>query len=127
MVVKSPTAVLYALTKDDYLKLITYEQGARRHLFFQYISRIPMFKSLSMQNKVRIADGFRVCRLPAEAVLSQQGKPVEWLYLIMSGSVKMTGQTTNSDSTTHPHNNTSVSCDRSKSLGNSTTPLNKHS
>ncbi|KPA75322.1 putative protein kinase [Leptomonas pyrrhocoris] len=84
-----PTTV-YALTKVDYQKLVIHEKDARRYMFLQYVNQCDLFKGLSPPTKMRLADSFRVCRLRKGAKLTEQGAPVQWMYLLMSGTVRMT-------------------------------------
>ncbi|KAG5506771.1 hypothetical protein GH5_05985 [Leishmania sp. Ghana 2012 LV757] len=86
----TPTVVLYALNKVDYQKLVIHEKDARRYMFLQYVNECVLFKGLSPHIKVRLADSLRVCRLRQGAKLTEQGAPVEWMYLLMSGNVCMT-------------------------------------
>ncbi|KAG5479998.1 hypothetical protein LSCM1_06417 [Leishmania martiniquensis] len=85
----TPTVVLYALQKVDYQKLVIHEKDARRYMFLQYVNECVLFKGLSPHIKMRLADSFRVCRLRQGAKLTEQSAPVEWMYLLMSGSVCM--------------------------------------
>lgn len=85
----APT-VVYALTKMDYQKLVIHEKDARRYMFLQYVNQCELFKGLSPPTKMRLADSFRVCRLRKGAKLTEQGAPVQWMYLLMSGTVRMT-------------------------------------
>ncbi|KAG5480712.1 hypothetical protein CUR178_05847 [Leishmania enriettii] len=86
----TPTVVLYALNKVDYQKLVIHEKDARRYMFLQYVNECVLFKGLSPHIKMRLADSLRVRRLRQGAKLTEQGAPVEWMYLIMSGNVRMT-------------------------------------
>ncbi|KPI88778.1 putative protein kinase [Leptomonas seymouri] len=81
--------VVYALTKADYQKLVMHEKDARRYMFLQYVNQCELFKGLSPSTKMRLADSFRVCRLHKGAKLAEQGAPVQWMYLIMSGTVRV--------------------------------------
>ncbi|CBZ14572.1 putative protein kinase [Leishmania braziliensis MHOM/BR/75/M2904] len=89
----TPIVVLYALKKVDYQKLVIHEKDARRYMFLQYVNECVLFKGLSPHIKVRLADSLRVCRLRKGVKLAEQGAPVEWMYLLMSGSVRMTCRT----------------------------------
>ncbi|CAC9484372.1 putative protein kinase [Leishmania infantum JPCM5] len=88
----TPTVVLYALKKVDYQKLVIHEKDARRYMFLQYVNECVLFKGLSPYIKMRLADSFRVCRLRKGTKLTEQGASVEWMYLLMSGNVRMTYQ-----------------------------------
>ncbi|GET88136.1 protein kinase, putative [Leishmania tarentolae] len=88
----TPTLVLYALKKADYGKIVVHQKDARRYMFLQYVNECVLFKGLSPYIKMRLADSFRVCRLRKGAKLTEQGAPVEWMYLLMSGNVRMTYQ-----------------------------------
>ncbi|KAL7698651.1 protein kinase [Lotmaria passim] len=82
--------IVYALTKVDYQKLVIHEKEARRYMFLQYVNQCNLFKGLSPPMKMRLADSFRVCRLRKGAKLTEQGASVQWMYLLMSGTVRMT-------------------------------------
>jgi serine/threonine protein kinase/CRP-like cAMP-binding protein len=90
MVTAVVPTVVYALTKVDYQKLVMHEKDARRYMFLQYVNQCDLFKGLSPPTKMRLADSFRVCRLRKGSKLTEQGAPVQWMYLLMSGSVRMT-------------------------------------
>lgn len=100
----TPTVVLYTLTKKDYQKLVIHEKDARRYMFLQYVNQCVLFKSLSPPMKMRLADAFRVCRVRKGVKLTEQGSSVQWMYLLMSGTVNMTHKPTSSSAITSSGN-----------------------
>ncbi|KAG5506441.1 hypothetical protein JKF63_05944 [Porcisia hertigi] len=86
----APTVVFYTLKKEDYQKLVIHEKDARRYMFLQYVNECVLFKGMPPHVKMRLADSLRVCRLRKGTKLTEQGAPVQWMYLLMSGTVRMT-------------------------------------
>lgn len=89
MRVVSESATLYTLAAEKYVSFVK-KRLERREELQQWVSRrITLFSFLSSKARVQLGKLFSFARVEQGMYLTQQGKPVNQMYIIMAGDVKV--------------------------------------
>ncbi|CCW59840.1 unnamed protein product [Phytomonas sp. EM1] len=86
----APTVTVFLLANKDLVSFIMSQKRVLKIFLTKYIGRIPLFQTCPDPIKRRIAEALKPHRIEQGTTLIDQGSPVEWLYIVLSGDLTLT-------------------------------------